>query len=82
MAPPDSLNLDSSEDRTVRALVFVFWIDDSIVDLNSVRDARKDFLSGVLLVVEIRKLEQAHYINVGLIYLILAKVLLNLLHEL
>ena len=57
MASPYCLNFDSSEDRAVRAFIFVFWIDDSIVDLNSVRDARKDFISGVLLVVEIRKLE-------------------------
>ena len=77
---PDCLHLDRSEDGAVWALELVSRILDRFINLDSVRDTRKDVLLRVLLVVEIRQLEQAHNINVGMIDCILAKELLNLLH--
>lgn len=82
VSAPGRLKLDSSQDWTVGTLVLVSWVPDSVLDLDFVGNARKDVFFGILLVVEVRHLEQTQHVNVDEADAELRNKLLDLLHQL
>lgn len=82
MPAPRRLHLDGGKDRAIWALILVARIVDRLINLDTIRDAREQFFTRILLVVKVRKLQKAHHINVGNIYCVLRQELLNLLNQL